>query len=192
MFGGFLRVARSGHKGEFNKMKRAWVWVFVAGLLFGGALGFWMSPKLCRVAAPTGTAFLRGFTLPPVPGRTGQTNWLVLEDRVYEPFPSLARAKRVARRIVAQTEMSDEEVGLFATRFPQVVRETLDTHQARNEAQFELTRDATRVVDGAPVRSRVDFPRRYYALGDVHGVADCWYVSESGRVTVMVSLIEGP
>jgi hypothetical protein len=47
------------------------------------------------------------------------------------------------------------------------------------------------MVDSSPVQFRVDMPRRYYSLGDVHGVADIWYVAEAGHVTVIVSLIEG-
>ncbi len=103
----------------------------------------------------------------------------------------MADFKRIARRIVARAEMSEADLGRFTTQFQQAVTEALEAHSVRNTGQFDLVRDSTRVIDGTPIHSRIDWPRRYYALGDIHGVADIGYVAESGQVTVFVSLIEG-
>ena len=184
-----LRPCRAFH---FVLMKRYWVWPLLLGLVLGLAAGSFVSTRCSGPGVPKGTALLRGFSLATVAAGTGQTNWQVIEDRTYETFPALARSKRIARRIVARAEMSDQELSLFATQFQQAVSQALVGYGALNAAQFDVVQDATRVVNGSPVRSRLDVPRRYYVLGDVHGVADIWYVAEGGRVTVIVSLIEGP
>jgi hypothetical protein len=172
-------------------MKRNWFWFLLFGLVLGFALGVASSARFSRPAVPKGTALLRDFSLAAVAAKAGQTNWQVIEDRIYEPFPALARSKRIARRIIARANVADGAFDLFTTQFQQAASAALVAHGALNEAQFDQVQDSTRVVDGSPIRSRLDLPRRYYGIGDIHGVADIWYVAESGRVTVIVSLIEG-
>jgi hypothetical protein len=173
-------------------MKPNWIWWLLFGFVLGVASGFFFSARLNRAAMPKGTSLLREFSLITVLAKAGQTNWQIIEDRTYEPFPALARSKRIARRIVARAELSDAELDWFTTGFQQAASEALVSYNARNTAQFDLVQGSERVVEGSPIRSRVDLPRRYYAIGDIHGVADIWYIAESGRVTLMASFIEGP
>lgn len=173
-------------------MKNTLVWPLFVGLVLGVALGFILSTQFSGSGAPKGTALLREFSFAAVAAKAGYTNWHVLEDRTYEPFPSLARSKRVARRIIAQAVMSDAELGRFTTQFQEAAKAALSAFNAVNKAHFDLVRDATKMINGSPVHSRLDLPRRYYAVGNIHGVADIGYVEEAGNVTVIVSLIEGP
>jgi hypothetical protein len=169
-------------------MKRKWM--LLGGVLLGLGAGFMLSNWFNQPAPIHGTAFLREFSFPTLVARAGQTNWHVREDRVYEPLPSLARSPAIGRRIVAQTQMTDRDFAAFATRFEQTARDMLHEHEAMNKACFDLVYDTTRVLDNRPVRSRISMPRRYYAIGDVHGVADIGYVAENGQVTVLISLVE--
>ena len=173
-------------------MKRTPIWLFILGLLLGGALGFSVSVRFSRQGAPKGTTLLRGFSLAGISATTGQTNWQVVEDRIYEPFPARARSQRIARRIVARGDVSESELSRFSTQFQQAASAALVAYGAVNTGQFDLVQGATRPVDGSPVSFRLDMPRRYYSLGEIHGVADIGYVAEAGHVTVIVSLIEGP
>lgn len=172
-------------------MKSQWIWPLLLGLAFGLTLGVVFSDRLQRPPASKGTELLREFSLTAITAEMGPTNWQVIEDRIYQPFPALARSPRVARRMVARAELSDAELARFATQFQQAANAALNGQGARNTAQFDLTQDSTIVIDGKAIRHRLDLPRRYYAIGDIHGVADIWYVAEGGRVTVIVSLIEG-
>ena len=172
-------------------MKRNWIW-FLLFLVLGVSAGFFLSARFNQPAVPKGTALLREFSFTAIASQVGQTNWQVLEDRTYEPFPALARCKRIARRIVARVDIPDAEFDRFVTQFQQTITAALGARNARNTAQFELVQDSTRLMEGRSIRSRLDLPRRYYAIGNIHGVADIGYVAEMGRVTVMVSLIEGP
>lgn len=160
------------------------------GLLLGGISGFllaWSKPT----APAKSTAFLREFSFRELAAQAGQTNWTVREDRLYEPFPSMARSQRVGRRVIAQAEISKEDFGGFTTKFDNAVRALLGEYGAMAKGHFDTLYDVTRRIDDKTVRSRIDLPRRYYAIGDVHGVADFGYVAEDGRVTVIISLMEG-
>ena len=173
-------------------MKRNWIWLRLLGLLFVFAIGFVVSAWVARPGAPKASALLREFSFTALVASVGHTNWQVLEDKTYEPFPALARSPRIARRIVAHTEFSEAELERFIAQFQQAATTAVGHYGAVNKAQFDLVHDSTRVIGRSPVRSRFDLPRRYYAIGDIHGVADIGYVAEAGRVTVMVSLMEGP
>jgi hypothetical protein len=172
-------------------MKRTSIWLFV-GLVLGGTLGLFLSWRLNQPATPRGSALLRGFSLATVAATTGQTNWQVIEDRIYEPFPARARFQRIARRIVARADLPASELSRFATQFQQAASAALIAAGALNTGQFDLVKGSSQVVDGSLVEVRLDLPRRYYSLGNVHGVADIWYVVEGGHVTLIVSLVEGP
>jgi hypothetical protein len=173
-------------------MKRNSIWLLLLGFLLGGTLGFFVSGRLIRPDAPEGSALLRSFSLAAVAAKAGQTNWQVIEDRIYEPFPARARSPRIARRIVARADISDSDLTRFATQFQQEASAALAAYGALNIGQFDLIKGSTQVVKGSPAQVRLDLPRRYYSLGDIHGVADIWYVAEGGHVTAIVSLIEGP
>ena len=173
-------------------MKRNSILLFLLGLVVGGTLCSFIAVRLSQPGAPKGSALLRGFSLAEIAAPAGQTNWQILEDRTYQPFPGLAHSQRIARRIVARAEMPDSKLSHFATQFQQAVSAALVAAGARNTGQFDLVQASSQVVDGAPVQFRLDLPRRFYSLGDVHGVADVWYVVEGGHVTVIVSLVEGP
>lgn len=150
---------------------------------------------LWRGASPTtasSSAVLRDFSFAAIAAKAGQTNWQILEDRVYESFPSQALSKRIARRIVARANLPPNvDAGEFASRFQQTASAAPDSYGARNTAHFDLVKDSTSTASGVPFRSRVDLPRRYYTVGDIHGVADLWCIADPGHVTVIISLIEG-
>src|SRR5262249_37294516 len=152
---------------------------FFLGLVLGGTLGSFVAGRFNQPAAPKGSALLRDFSLATVAAPAGQTNWHVVEDRIYESFPALARSPRIARRIVARADLPDSELSRFATQFQQAASAALVASGARNTGQFDLVEGSSRVVDGVPVQVRLDLPRRYYSLGDTHGVADIWYVAEA-------------
>src|SRR5262245_57219206 len=173
-------------------MKRHWLWSLPIGLVVGVVIGFVLGAQSSQWAVPKGTALLRGFSLTAVAAKAGQTNWQIFEDRIYEPFPTQGRSKRIARRIVARANIASyTESGDFAAQFQEAASAALDAFGARNTGQFDLVYDSARTLEGL-ARSRFDLPRRYYAIGDTHGVADIGYLMEGGRVTVIVSLIEGP
>jgi hypothetical protein len=77
-------------------MQRGFIWACVIGLVLGAAAAtaFWsrISP---RASVPKGSAVLREFSLGQLGVKSGETNWQVLEDRIYEPFPPLAASKRL-------------------------------------------------------------------------------------------------
>ena len=177
---------------QFISMKLTSIWLLLLGLLLGGILGFFISGRYSRLGAPKGTALLRGFSLAAVAAKAGQTNWQVIEDRIHESFPSLARSQRIARRIVARADMPDSELSQFSTQFQQAASAALVAYGALNTGQFDLVQGSTRITNGSPAWFRLELPRRYHSLGDIHGVADIGYVVEAGHVTVIVSLIEGP
>ena len=172
-------------------MKYNWVWSSLVGLLIGVVVGFGLSGRFGRPALPESSALLREFSFVAVAGQLGQTNWQVLDDRTYKPFPALARSQRIARRIVARADLTDAKLEKFTTEFQAAATTAMEAYGAVNKAQFDMAQESTRVIGGSPVRSRVDLPRRYYAIGEIHGVADLWYIAESGHVTVIVSFIEG-
>lgn len=172
-------------------MKPNWIGIAAGALLAGLAAGFGTATLAARSGAPASSALLREFSFAAFARQAAYTNWSVLEDRLYEPFPSLGRSQRVARRIVAQAEMSENELGRFSVQLQQALRSTFSAHHAINKGQYNLGRDSWRNADGASAHHRLDLPRHYYAIGDIHGVLDCWQVANAGQVTLILSFIEG-
>lgn len=172
-------------------MKRNSIGLLLVLLLLGAAIGFAVSSQINRLRAHKTSALLREFSFPTAAADVTNAKWQVLEDRTYEQFPALAKFPRTARRVVAYAELSKEELEKFTAQFEQAATAALEKHGAVTKAQFDLTKDSTQIVNGAPAHTRIELPRRYYAIGDIQGVADIGYVEESGRVTVIVSLIEG-
>jgi hypothetical protein len=163
----------------------------VVGLVVGLAIGAALFGGFKDAAGPKGTPFLRELSFAAVAARAGQANWDVIEDRVYDPLPALGRSKRIARRIVAHAVLPDADPGTFARRFQQAMEEALASHGAVLKGEFDASRSSARLVNGSPVPLVLELPRRYYALGSVHGVADAWCIGASGEMTVIISLIEG-
>lgn len=172
-------------------MKTNWTWSLLVALTLGLTAGVVVSPWIVRPPAAKGSKLLREFSLTSMLAEAGSTNWEVMEDRTYKPFPPLARYRGIARRIVVRAELSDAELAQFTMKFQPAASATLEAQGARITGQLNLFHDSLQVIDGKPIRHSLDLPRRYYALGDVHGVADIGYIAESGSVTVIVSLIEG-
>ena len=79
-------------------MTRNWFWPLLAGLLIGIAAGFALT---IQDQKPKASAFLLEFSFHALATNAGQVDWKVIEDKIYNPFPSSARQKRIARRIIA-------------------------------------------------------------------------------------------
>ena len=173
-------------------MIRNRIWPALLGLVVGLTGGFVIWGHFTDSAQSKGTAALREFSFPEVSARSGKADWQVIEDKIYDAFPPLSRSKRIARRIVAETTVSDTAQAGFIARFQQAAETSLTLHGAVIKGQFDASRSSAQVLRGNNILRQVELPRRYYAIGDVYGVADVWCVAESGRLTFIVSLIEGP
>ena len=171
-------------------MKPNWILSLIVGLALGVTVGLVVSRSV-RSPAPKGTSLLLEFSLAALAAEAGATNWQVFEDRTYRPFPALARSPHVARRIVGRAEVPDPDLDKFIAKFHRAATTALETPNARLTGQFDLIQDSTQVVEGKPVRRRLELPRYFYSIGDLHGAADIGYVLEAGRVTFIASLIEG-
>jgi hypothetical protein len=158
--------------------------------LLGGAVGVAVSSHWYLSAESTGTEFLRGFSFPAVAAKAGDAEWAIIEDRFYEPFPALGRSKGIARRIVARAIMPDADQQEFVAQFQLAAATALTSYGAIIKGQFDASQSSAHAGNGSPGRSLLDLPRRYYAIGDIHGVADVWCIAESGHVTVIISLME--
>ncbi len=89
-------------------MKSNWTWPVLLGVLVGVAVGVPLGTWFFRTPPLKSTAFFREFSFSAVASQAGQTNWTMITDKVYDPFPPFGRPKRVARLIVAHdTTMSD-------------------------------------------------------------------------------------
>jgi hypothetical protein len=172
-------------------MIRNCIWPALLGLVIGLATGFILSGQSGHLAAPQGTAALRSFSFTDVAAKAGQADFQIIEDKVYEGFPPLSRSKRIARRIIAQTTLSDTQQSDFVSRFQQTAEKALTSHGAVIKGQFDANRSSAQELGGSNILRQLELPRRYYAIGDVHGVADLWCIAESGKVTIVISLIEG-
>jgi len=172
-------------------MKRNWIWLLALGVLVGIAVGFPLGTWFVRSAAPQSTAFFREFSFSSVAPMAGQTNWTIITDKVYEPFPPFGRPRRIARLIVAHdTTMSDAEQDRATAQLIKAVFERAATYGAIIRGAESASNTAIRVVPQA--RSQLDLQRKYYSIGKTQGIVDVWCLGESGGVTVIVQLIEGP
>ena len=172
-------------------MKHAWVWTLLLGMLLGAALGYGL--VLWALAPPParGSVVLQNFALEQVGDPAGHPAWDIVEDRVYSPFPPLGRPERIARRIVAQSTMADEQAEAFARQFGRAVAEALARLGARQTGEVGCDRTTSRPAGGGrPARSELHLPRYYYRVGDTHGVADAWVIAEGGEVTLIICLSE--
>ncbi len=173
-------------------MKPNRIWPALVGLVVGLAGGFFIWGPLRDSVEPKGTTALREFSFADVSAKAGEADWQVIEDKIYEEFPSLSRSKRIARRIIAQATLPETAQAGFIARFQEAAETALTSRGAVMKGRFDASRSSAQVSGGSNLVRQLELPRRYYAIGDVHGVADVWCVAESGRLTCIVSLIEGP
>lgn len=171
-------------------MKTTWFVLALLGLAAIMMIGCTFS--ISALAETKGSAFLRGLKLADLTGQASAgVKWTIITDMVHERFPDAARSERVARRIVATATMSEANQANFIGQFQSAASAALNSHGAMIKGIFNANQSSTEVVGGASIRSDLQMPRRFYSIGDLHGVADIWCVGVAGRVTVIVSLIEG-
>ncbi|MGL4460979.1 MAG: hypothetical protein ACRC1K_02415 [Planctomycetia bacterium] len=168
-----------------------WVRAFVLGAIVGAAAGVGSSLVVLSRPIAKGSALFHGFSFQEVTKQAGHPDWEILEDKTYSPFPALGESKRTARRIVAQTVMSDEQLEAFSGRFKHGIDEALERFGAQKTGGFNCNRSTVRPAGGGgPTRSELQLPRYYYRLEARHGVADTWLIAQGGEVTVIVCLTE--
>jgi hypothetical protein len=168
-----------------NRSRGSTIPIIVAGLV-GILVGrFWVTSR-----HSTGSALLRGFSFQAVVAKAEPIEWHVLEDRVYEPFPPLARPARTARRIVAQATIPGDQVDGFTRRFQDATAAALTALGGTIKGEVDLGQSRGQFLDGASVDSRIDLPRRYYAVGGQQGVADVWLITRGVDVTIVVAFME--
>ena len=170
-------------------MKQVWpllltgVIGFVIGLLIGGRMA--VSQKI--VPSPV----LKDFTFANFIADVSSSEWTVVEDKAYDTLPPLSLSPRIARRIVAQTSLENSDQNEFATRFQRAAEEWITSCGAMIKGQQDAQRVVAKAVTDGEVRALIDLPRRYYAVGNVNGVADFGCVAHSGSVTIIISIVEG-
>jgi hypothetical protein len=160
-------------------------------VLLGATLGYGLSLWALTPPPARGSAVLQNFSLEEVAEKAGHPAWDVIEDKVYSPSPPLGRPGRVARRVVAQATMSDEQAEELARQFGRATMEALARLGGQQTGEVSLNRSTSRPgAGGRPARSELHLPRYYYRVGGTHGVADAWLIAEGGEVTVIVCLTE--
>jgi hypothetical protein len=160
----------------------------IVGLMAGMALGTFIA----KAGKPDGSAFLRNVRFDDLTAKAGHPNWEIVEDKTYDRLPPLSRRPRISRRIVAQTSLAASGQSRLIELLQQGMSEALATHGAVIRGEVSLSRSQSEIIEGRQVLTHLEMPRLYYAIGDIHGVADVWFLADSGRVTAIVSLIEGP
>lgn len=168
------------------------IWPALLGLVVGLAGGFVVWGHRGNGAGSAGTAVLREFSFSDVSAKAGNAEWQVIEDKTYDPFLPLSRSKQVARRIVAQATVPDSEQAGIMNRLQQASEAALESRGAVIKGQSDASQSTLNLEGNDKTLRQLDLPRRYYAVNDVHGVADVWCIGESGKLTCIVSLTEGP
>ena len=135
---------------------------------------------------------LKDLSFPRFMGQVDASEWRVSVDRIADTFPPLSRSPRIARRIVAHTTHLKSDQNEFATRFQRSAEDWIASHGATITGQHNAAYSSAVAMSASQLVTLVDLPRRYYAIENTHGVADFWCVSDSVRVTVIISIIEGP
>ncbi len=172
-------------------MKRNWICPLLIGVLIGVAVGFPFGTWFIRSAAPKGSPFFREFSFSAIAAEAGETDWTVITDKVYEPFPPFGRPQRTSHLIVAHnTTMSDAEQDRATAQLSKAVFERAAAYGAIIRGAEGVSHWSARAEP--PARSQLDLSRKYYSIGEIQGVVDVWRLAESGGVTVIVQLIEGP
>ncbi len=173
-------------------MARNPIWLALLSLVLGLAGGFVIRGQLRDGNVSPGSAVLREFSFTDVSAKAGSVGWQVIEDKTYDPFLPLSRSKQIARRIVAQANVPDSEQAGLMNRLQQASEAALESRGAVIKGQSDANQSSSEMEGNDKTLRQLDLPRRYYAVNDVHGVADVWCIAESGKLTCIVSLIEVP
>jgi hypothetical protein len=172
-------------------MKQNLVLPLLLAVLVGAIVGFLFRGQLEIRPKSPGTAILHDLSFSEFITDVASLEWHVLEDRVYDTFPPLSRNPRIARRIIAQSTLPSSEQSSFAERFQAAAEEWITSHGATLKGAQNAERISADVVADGQLITLVDLPRRFYAVDNVHGVADFGCIADSGRVTIIISIIEG-
>jgi hypothetical protein len=165
--------------------------VRAAMYVFAIAVGALMGILLYSANSPsTGSTVLHGFSFNAVIAKVGPVESHVLEDRIFLPFPPLGRPARISRRIVAQATIPDNQVDDFTRRFQDAAEAALVSLGGMMKGEVDFAQARGGFLDGESVESRIDLPRRYYAVGRRHGVADIWLIARGADVTIVVAFTE--
>ncbi len=172
-------------------MKRNLAVPVLLAVVLGAIIGFFVRGQFAIGQRSAGTAILRDLSFAEFIGSVGSSEWHVVEDRVYDTFPPLSRNPGIARRIVAQSTLPVSEQDSFARNFQAASEEWIASHGGVIKGANNASRNSTDVVADGQIRTLADLPRRFYAKDNIHGAADFGCVVDSGRVTVIISIIEG-
>lgn len=172
-------------------MKKVSIWIVLIGFALGIGIGYFLHDRSPRRASGGGSEILSGLSYSEFIARTGSFDWTVIKDEIDERFPPLSRNPRVARWIVAETSIEASEQSAFVSSFQSAAEDWIHSRGGMIKGHSSVNRAMTETGENGAEHRQVSLPRRYYAIDDVHGVADFWCLADSGRVTVMISLIEG-
>ena len=173
-------------------MSRYHILPALLGLVIGLAGGFVIRGQFRDGTVSPGSAVLREFSFADVSAKAGGAEWLVIEDKIVDPFLPLSRSKHIARRIVAQASVPDSDQAGYLNRLQQAAEAALESHGAVIKGQSNANQTTLKVEGNDKILRQLDLPRRTYAVDHIQGVADVWCIGESGKLTCIVSLIEEP
>ncbi|MCP5043733.1 MAG: hypothetical protein GY944_22115 [bacterium] len=88
--------------------------------------------------------------------------------------------------------MSSAEQAGFIEKFQAAAEALMRSYKAIKTGRSSAGKSSNTMIEGALIRSDVSMPRRFYPIGDIHGVADICCDGEAGKITVVISVIEGP
>lgn len=171
-------------------MKRNLPVLLFLAVMFGATVGFFLRGQIAIGHKSLGTAVLRELSFDDFIASVHSSEWQLVEDRVYDTFPPLSRNPAIARRIVAQSTLPIADQDSFARNFQTTAEKWLTSHGAVIKGQDNASRNSTKAGADGQVNTLVDLPRRFYSVGNIHGVADFGCIVDSGRVTVIISISE--
>jgi len=163
---------------------------FRSGFIIAGVIGVLAGRYWATLQPAIGSAILHGFSIQLVVEKVAPTEWQILEDRIYQPFPPLGRPSRISRRIVAQATIAENRVDDFTRRFQDAAEAALVSLGGSMKGVVDLSQARGGFLDGGGIESRIDLPRRYYAVGRQHGVADIWLIARGTDATIVVTFTE--
>jgi hypothetical protein len=172
-------------------MKQNVIVAAVAGVVVGILFGFLLRGQISARGTTQGTGVMQNFNFNQFITTAGSSEWEIVEDKIYDRLPPLSSTARIARRIVAQSTMLDFEQNDFAERFQNAAEQWITSCGGTIKGQQEANRATAEAAAQGAVYNLISAPRRYYSLDDVHGVADFWIIANSGKVTVIISFLEG-
>lgn len=172
------------------KQKTVWLLLFIG--FMGIAIGFFAGRGFTVNQKVVPSDVLGELSFSKIISKVHSSEWEIIEDRVYDTLPPLSRSPRIARRIVAQSPLPDAEQTEFTSRFQAAAEEWITSCGATIKGQEDAQRTSVEATTDGTVRTLFDLPRRYYAVGDVHGVADFGCIARKDSAIVIISIIEGP